>query len=119
MRSGENPLLKNSSVKATLDCQPPVVRIDESFSPVSLDSVVIAERDTRSEKYPSASPINSVECLEADQVKFELYINCFSFFFFRFLLLLFGLRPEGFTNIMLLLRFGNVIYSRIIDMIED
>ncbi|XWS62296.1 hypothetical protein CRYUN_Cryun07bG0198300 [Craigia yunnanensis] len=72
VRSGESPLsassLKNSSVEATLDCQPPVVRIDESFSPASLDSVVIAEGDTRSEKYPSASPINSVECLEADQL---------------------------------------------------
>ncbi|XVF89521.1 hypothetical protein PTKIN_Ptkin19aG0136300 [Pterospermum kingtungense] len=73
VRSGESPLstgsLKNCSVKATstLDCQPPVVRIDESLSPASLDSVVIAERDTRTEKYPSASAINSVECLELIQ----------------------------------------------------
>ncbi|XVE57262.1 hypothetical protein DITRI_Ditri04bG0077500 [Diplodiscus trichospermus] len=71
-RLGESPLssssLKNCSVKTTLDCQPPVVRIDESLSPASLDSVVIAERDTRSDKYTSASPINSVECLEADQL---------------------------------------------------
>lgn len=81
MRSGESPLsassLKNCSVKATLDCQPPVVRIDESLSPASLDSVVIAERDTRTEKYPSASVINSVECLEADQVKFKLLLMLF------------------------------------------
>ncbi|PPR99771.1 hypothetical protein GOBAR_AA20883 [Gossypium barbadense] len=72
VRSGESPLsatsLKNCSVKATLGCQQPVVRIDGSLSPASLDSVVIAERDTRSEKYPSTSPINSVECLEADQL---------------------------------------------------
>ncbi|XVF52173.1 hypothetical protein PTKIN_Ptkin04bG0243700 [Pterospermum kingtungense] len=72
VRSGESLLsassLKNCSVKATLDCQPSVVRIDESLSPASLDSVVIAERDTRTEKYPSASAINSVECLEADQI---------------------------------------------------
>ncbi|MBA0593194.1 hypothetical protein Gorai_010151, partial [Gossypium raimondii] len=72
VRSGESPLtatsLQNCSVKATLDCQQPVVRIDDSLSPASLDSVVIAERDTRSEKYPSTSPINSVECLEADQL---------------------------------------------------
>lgn len=84
VRSGESPLsatsLKNCSVKATLDCQQPVVRIDDSLSPASLDSVVIAERDTRSEKYPSTSPINSVECLEADQVNFELHIDCFLFF---------------------------------------
>lgn len=72
VRSVESPLssssLRNCSVKAALDHQPSVLRIDESLSPASLDSVVIAERDTKSEKYPSASPINSVECLEADQV---------------------------------------------------
>lgn len=75
LRSVESPLsassLKNCSVKATLDSQPPsVLRIDESLSPASLDSVVIAERDTKNEKYASTSPINSVECLEADQVIF-------------------------------------------------
>jgi beta-amylase len=72
VRSVESPLsassLRNCSVKATMDCQPSVLRIDESLSPASLDSVVLAERDTKSEKYASASPINSVECLEADQV---------------------------------------------------
>lgn len=72
VRSVESPLsassLRNCSVKATMDCQPSVLRIDESLSPASLDSVVIAERDTKSEKYTSASPINSVECLEADQL---------------------------------------------------
>ncbi|KAE8693177.1 Beta-amylase 8 [Hibiscus syriacus] len=77
MRSGESPLsatsLKNCSVKATLDCQPPVVRIDDSLSPASLDSVVIPGRDTRSEKYPSASPINSVECLETDQLMHDVH----------------------------------------------
>lgn len=77
MRSVESPLsassLRNCSVKATMDCQPSVLRIDESLSPVSLDSVVLAERDTKSEKYASASPINSVECLEADQV--NLFTN--------------------------------------------
>lgn len=71
-RSVESPLsgtsLKNCSVKASLDCQPSGVRIEESLSPASLDSVVIAERDMRSEKYASVSPINSVECLEADQL---------------------------------------------------
>ncbi|GLT73937.1 hypothetical protein SLA2020_457650 [Shorea laevis] len=72
VRSVESPLsgssLKNCSVKSALDGQPSIVRIDESLSPASLDSVVIAERDTRSEKYASASPITSVECLEADQL---------------------------------------------------
>ncbi|GMQ03759.1 hypothetical protein CsSME_00049431 [Camellia sinensis var. sinensis] len=64
--------LKNCSVKATLDCQPSVLRIDESLSPASLDSVVVAERDTKSEKYTSASPMNSSECLGADQLMHDV-----------------------------------------------
>lgn len=72
VRSAENQLSANSfkscSVKAAVDGQPAVLRIDENLSPASLDSVIIAERDTRSEKYSSASPINSVDCLETDQV---------------------------------------------------
>lgn len=77
MRSVDSPLsassLRSCPVKATLDCQPSVLRIDDNLSPASLDSVVIAERDTKSEKYTSASPVNSVECLEADQV--NLFTN--------------------------------------------
>lgn len=73
VRSVDSPLstnsLKNCSVKAAVDCQPSVLRIDESLSPASFDSVVIPERDTRSEMNAGTSPINSVECLEADQVK--------------------------------------------------
>lgn len=72
VRSVESPLsassLRNCSTKGSLDCQPSVLRIDESLSPTSLDSVVVSERDTKSEKYTSASPISSAECLEADQV---------------------------------------------------
>ncbi|KAE8693176.1 Beta-amylase 8 [Hibiscus syriacus] len=49
------------------------MRIDDSLSPASLDSVVIPGRDTRSEKYPSASPINSVECLETDQLMHDVH----------------------------------------------
>ncbi|XP_057963941.1 beta-amylase 8 [Malania oleifera] len=71
VRSVESPLscsLKISSVKASVDCQTSVLRIDESLSPASLGSVVVAETDTKSEKYTSVSPINSPECLEADQL---------------------------------------------------
>ncbi|KAJ9152398.1 hypothetical protein P3X46_025967 [Hevea brasiliensis] len=73
VRSVESPVssasLKNCAVKsAALDCQPSVLRIDESLSPSSLDSVVMTERETRSEKFASASPINSVDCLDADQL---------------------------------------------------
>lgn len=72
VRSVESPLsassLRNCSAKGSLDCQPSVLRIDESLSPASLDSVVVTERDTKSEKYTSTSPISSAECLEADQL---------------------------------------------------
>ncbi|KAI9083822.1 hypothetical protein K1719_034080 [Acacia pycnantha] len=71
-RSVETPLsagsLRACSAKETLENQPPVLRIDESLSPASIDSVVIAERDSKNEKYPSANPINPVDCLEADQL---------------------------------------------------
>lgn len=68
-RSVENPLsaasMRAFPVKETLESQPQVLRIDESLSPTSIDSVVIVERDS---KNATASPINSVDCLEADQV---------------------------------------------------
>lgn len=62
--------LKSYGVKTTLDSQPSaVMRMDESLSPASLDSVVIAEKDPKSVKYGNTSPINSViECLDAEQV---------------------------------------------------
>lgn len=76
VRSVGSPLsgnsLKGHPMKTAVECQPSVLRIDESLSPASLDSVVIPERDARTDKYTSASPINSVECLEADQVIYFL-----------------------------------------------
>lgn len=62
-------------MKASLDSQASLLRIDESLSPASLDSVVVAERDIKSEKYGNASPLNSSVCVEADQVK-QLKILC-------------------------------------------
>ncbi|KAH1234612.1 Beta-amylase 8 [Glycine max] len=59
--------LRNCSVKETIENQTSVLRIDECLSPASIDSVVIAERDSKTEKYTNASPINTVDCLEADQ----------------------------------------------------
>lgn len=55
--------------KPSLDSHASLLRIDESLSPASLDSVVVAERDFKADKYASASPINSPECVEADQVR--------------------------------------------------
>lgn len=82
-RSVESPLsagsLRACSVKETLENQPPVLRIDESLSPASIDSVVIAERDPKNEKYASTSPIHPVDCLEADQVFF--FFEKLKFFF--------------------------------------
>ncbi|CAE6218270.1 unnamed protein product [Arabidopsis arenosa] len=72
-RSIESPLssstLKNCA-KAALVCQQhSVLRIDENLSPVSLDSVVIAESDHPGNgRYTGASPITSVGCLEANQL---------------------------------------------------
>lgn len=74
VRSGESPIssgsFKGCSIKAALDCQPSVLRIDESLSPASLDSVVITERDAKNEKYTALSPLNAAHCLE-DQVMFS------------------------------------------------
>ncbi|XP_010275178.2 PREDICTED: beta-amylase 8 [Nelumbo nucifera] len=72
VRSVESSLsansLKNCSTKASVDCSQSILRIDESLSPASLDSVVVAERDSKTDKYTHVSPINSPECLEADQL---------------------------------------------------
>ncbi|KAJ6808776.1 putative beta-amylase 8 [Iris pallida] len=67
-----NPLsatsLKNCSIKASLDSQASLLSIDESLSPASLDSIVVADRDMKSEKYGTESPINTPECIETDQL---------------------------------------------------
>ncbi|PKA62569.1 Beta-amylase 8 [Apostasia shenzhenica] len=60
--------MKNSSIKASLDSQASLLRIDESLSPSSLDSVVVAERETKNGKFADSSPINSPECVDADQL---------------------------------------------------
>lgn len=71
VRSVESPLysgpLRNCSVRSSVDCQPSALRVDETLSPASLDSVV-AERDAKLDKYSSASVIDSPECLKAGQV---------------------------------------------------
>ncbi|KAI3727996.1 hypothetical protein L6452_16621 [Arctium lappa] len=75
VRSVESPLssssLKSYPVKASLDFPSSVLRIDESPSPASLDSVVVAGRGiAECEKY-GASPIDSQDCLETDQLMQE------------------------------------------------
>lgn len=60
--------LKNAAVKSSLDCQAPVLMIDECLSPTSLDSVVVAERDSKSDRFRNPGPIGSSDCIEADQV---------------------------------------------------
>jgi hypothetical protein len=62
-------------MKVSVDCQPSVLRIDESLSPASLDSVIVAERDMKVDKYTSGSPLHSPECLEADQVT-SVFLQC-------------------------------------------
>lgn len=58
----ESPV--SSGVKATNPSS--MARIDESLSPASLDSVVIAERDTTATATATAATNNSVECLEME-----------------------------------------------------
>ncbi|RWW82016.1 hypothetical protein BHE74_00009549 [Ensete ventricosum] len=75
IRSSDSPLsatsLKNCSIKASLDSQAALLRIDESLSPTSFDSIVVAERDIKNEKYANASPINSPDCVGHDQLMRE------------------------------------------------
>ncbi|URD90372.1 hypothetical protein MUK42_26972 [Musa troglodytarum] len=75
IRSSDSPLSatspKNCSIKASLDSQAALLRIDESLSPTSFDSIVVAERDIKSEKYANASPINSPDCVGHDQLMRE------------------------------------------------
>ncbi|GAB4857962.1 Beta-amylase 8 [Ancistrocladus abbreviatus] len=70
VRSVESPLsassLKNCSTKVSLDFQQSVLRMDESLSPASFDSVVVTESETKSKNYTSASA--SPKCLEAHQL---------------------------------------------------
>lgn len=79
VRSGESPLsgssLQNCPMKASLDFQPSVLRIDESLSPASLDSVVVPDRDRERDKFTSSSAINSPECLEPDQLMQEVQLG--------------------------------------------
>lgn len=71
MRSAGSPLpnssLKSCTVKASLDCPLVALRMDDSLSPASLDSAAVADRDMKNEKFAHSSPINSPECLDADQ----------------------------------------------------
>ncbi|KAL8150496.1 hypothetical protein V2J09_020304 [Rumex salicifolius] len=74
VRSIESPIsaspLKKCSTKPSLDCQPSVLQINESLSPASLDSIVVTETETKREIYTSSgpNPINSPDCLEANQL---------------------------------------------------
>ncbi|XP_042393404.1 beta-amylase 8-like isoform X2 [Zingiber officinale] len=74
IRSDESPLsptsLKNYSVKASLDTQAALLRIDETLSPASFGSVV-AERNIKNDKCASTSPVNSRESFEPDQLNRE------------------------------------------------
>ncbi|XP_019155932.1 PREDICTED: beta-amylase 8-like [Ipomoea nil] len=70
-----NPLpagsLKNCSTSASIEAS--VLRIDESLSPASFDSVVVPDTGAKADKYTSSSPMNSSGCLEADQLMQEVH----------------------------------------------
>ncbi|XP_020600192.1 beta-amylase 8 isoform X2 [Phalaenopsis equestris] len=75
VHSIESPLsatsMKNRAIKASLDSQQSFLKIDEGLSSSSLDSVVIAERDIKNNKFNNSSPINSSECVDAEQGALE------------------------------------------------
>ncbi|CAA2984505.1 beta-amylase 8 [Olea europaea subsp. europaea] len=77
VRSVESPLSssswKNCSTRSSVDCQPSDLRINETLSPASLDSVVVAERDAKFDKGTSACAINSPECFGADQIVQDIH----------------------------------------------
>ncbi|XP_071692805.1 beta-amylase 8 [Rutidosis leptorrhynchoides] len=72
-RSVESPVssgsLKSYSVKASIDFPSSVLEIDDSRSPVSLDSIAVSARGgSELERYSDSHINNSDDCLETDQL---------------------------------------------------
>ncbi|KAL6008612.1 Beta-amylase 8 [Asimina triloba] len=73
IRSIENPQsaapLKNSSVTSS------ALRVDESLSPVSIESLSVAGKNPKGDKFANTSPINTSECLDPDQVMQDVHLG--------------------------------------------
>ncbi|XP_078446432.1 beta-amylase 8-like [Wolffia australiana] len=65
--------LKNSAVRSSLECNPPILMIEECLSPASLDSVMAAEKDQKSERYGnSVVPAISADSISPDQLMHDV-----------------------------------------------
>ncbi|KAL6629769.1 hypothetical protein ACP70R_029534 [Stipagrostis hirtigluma subsp. patula] len=70
--SVETPTLTNSldgyAIGTPLDSQASVLQTDDSLSPSSLDSVVVAEQSIKNDNYGTSSSVNSMSCMDNDQL---------------------------------------------------
>ena len=60
--------LNSYAIGTPLDSQASGLQTDDSLSPSSLDSVVVAEQGIKNENYGNSSSANSLSCMESDQV---------------------------------------------------
>ncbi|KAG8058025.1 hypothetical protein GUJ93_ZPchr0002g23776 [Zizania palustris] len=61
-------VLNSYAIGTPLDSQASVLQTDDSLSPSSLDSVVVAEQSMKNEKYGNSDSVSSLNCLENDQL---------------------------------------------------
>ncbi|KQJ93113.1 hypothetical protein BRADI_3g02800v3 [Brachypodium distachyon] len=70
--SVETPALANAlnsyAVGTPLDSQTSALQTDDSLSPSSLDSVVVAEQSIKNENYGNSCSANSLNCMGSDQL---------------------------------------------------
>ncbi|XP_073357127.1 beta-amylase 8 isoform X7 [Aegilops tauschii subsp. strangulata] len=68
----ETPVFTNSlnsyAIGTPLDSQASALQTDDSLSPSSLDSVVVAEQSIKNESYGNSSSANSLNCMGSDQL---------------------------------------------------
>ena len=76
--SGDTPAFINAlnsyAIGTPLDSQASALQTDDSLSPSSLDSVV-AERSIKTENFGNSSSVNSLNCMDNNQVSSILYWN--------------------------------------------
>ncbi|XP_044418409.1 beta-amylase 8 isoform X5 [Triticum aestivum] len=75
----ETPVFTNSlnsyAIGTPLDSQASALQTDDSLSPSSLDSVVVAEQSIKNESYGNSSSANSLNCMGSDQPNFSFGLS--------------------------------------------
>uniref|UniRef100_A0A0E0CEX3 Beta-amylase n=1 Tax=Oryza meridionalis TaxID=40149 RepID=A0A0E0CEX3_9ORYZ len=61
-------VLNSYAIGTPLDSQASMLQTDDSLSPSSLDSVVVAEQSIKNEKYGNSDSVSSLNCLENHQL---------------------------------------------------